>query len=41
MAAAMFSEMWENLQHPVWLILESQSYTLNSSHKNVRVRKNQ
>jgi hypothetical protein len=38
MATAVFSETLENLQHSTWLIPESQSYTSNSSHENLRAR---
>jgi hypothetical protein len=35
MATAVFSKM-DNFQHSTWLIPESQSCTLNSSHENLR-----
>jgi hypothetical protein len=37
MATAMFVKT-ENLQHSMWLIPESQSHTLSSSHKNLKTR---
>jgi hypothetical protein len=37
MATVIFAKM-ENLQHPTQLIPENQSYTINSSHKNLRTR---
>jgi hypothetical protein len=36
MATAVFAEMFDNSRHLTWLIPESQSYMLNSSHKNLK-----
>lgn len=38
MAAAMFTEVFDNSQRSMRLIPESQSYILNSSHKNLRIK---
>jgi hypothetical protein len=38
MATPVFAKTLKYLQHLIWLIPESQSYTLNSIHKNIRTR---
>jgi hypothetical protein len=38
MATAMFAETVDNFKLSMWLIPESRSYTLNSSHENARTR---
>jgi hypothetical protein len=38
MATAVFAEMLKNLQYLMWLVLESQHYTLNTNCKDPKTR---